>query len=203
MRLSRAAGLPLGFRARAQNQKRGLAAALEASRAYRRRAGQSQSPYVGPICWRRYCAVAVSRFLRRVKLFVDWLLASLHHLAVFSLAGILSAEIFLTAGPIDDRMALRLVRVDAWFGILAALVIAAGRPAGVFWRQGLRVLCRQHLLLGQDGPVRRGRAPLGRADLLCISSGAGGSAPTRRSGPLRTRSRNCAGSSMSRRGCSR
>ena len=36
-------------------------------------------------------------------MFVDWLLASFHHLAVFSLAAILSAEIFLTAGPIDDR----------------------------------------------------------------------------------------------------
>lgn len=59
-------------------------------------------------------------------MFVDWLLASFHHLAVFSLAAILSAEIFLTAGPIDDRMALRLARIDAWFGILAALVVAAG-----------------------------------------------------------------------------
>lgn len=59
-------------------------------------------------------------------MFVDWLLASFHHLAVFSLAAILSAEIFLTAGPIDDRMALRVARIDAWFGILAALVVAAG-----------------------------------------------------------------------------
>ena len=59
-------------------------------------------------------------------MFVDWLLASFHHLAVFSLAAILSAEIFLTAGPIDDRMVLRIARVDAWFGIMAALVVAAG-----------------------------------------------------------------------------
>ena len=125
-------------------------------------------------------------------MFVDWLLASFHHLAVFSLAAILSAEIFLTAGPIDDRMALRLARIDAWFGLMAALVLAAGRPAGVFRRQGLRVLFRQHLLLGQDGAVCRGRPRLGRADLLCISSGAGGSAPTPRSGRRRTRSGNCA-----------
>jgi putative membrane protein len=60
------------------------------------------------------------------RMFVDWLLASVHHLAVFSLAAILSAEIFLTAGPIDDRLALRLARIDAWFGIVAALVVAAG-----------------------------------------------------------------------------
>jgi putative membrane protein len=57
---------------------------------------------------------------------VDWLLASFHHLAVFSLAAILSAEIFLTAGPIDDRMALRVARIDAWFGLVAAIVVAAG-----------------------------------------------------------------------------
>ena len=59
-------------------------------------------------------------------MFLDWLLASFHHLAVFSLAAILSAEIFLTAGAIDDRMALRLARVDAWFGIMAAIALAAG-----------------------------------------------------------------------------
>ena len=59
-------------------------------------------------------------------MFVDWLFASFHHLAVFSLAAILSAEIFLTAGAIDDRMALRLARVDAWFGIMAAIALAAG-----------------------------------------------------------------------------
>ena len=59
-------------------------------------------------------------------MFVDWLLASFHHLAVFSLAAILSAEIFLTAGPIDDRLVLRIARIDAWFGLVAALVVAAG-----------------------------------------------------------------------------
>ena len=59
-------------------------------------------------------------------MFVDWLLASFHHLAVFSLAAILSAEIVLTSGPIDDRMALRVARIDAWFGIVAAIVVAAG-----------------------------------------------------------------------------
>jgi putative membrane protein len=45
---------------------------------------------------------------------------------VFSLAAILSAEIFLTAGAIDGRMALRLARVDAWFGVMAAIALAAG-----------------------------------------------------------------------------
>jgi putative membrane protein len=69
-------------------------------------------------------------------MFVDWLLASFHHLAVFSLAAILSAEIFLTLGPIDDRMALRLARVDAWFGIMAALALGAGLMRLAFGAKG-------------------------------------------------------------------
>ncbi len=59
-------------------------------------------------------------------MFVDWLLASFHHLAVFSLAAILAAEVALTGAAIDDRTALRLARIDAWFGIMAAIALAAG-----------------------------------------------------------------------------
>jgi len=69
-------------------------------------------------------------------MFVDWLFASFHHLTVFSLAGILSAEIFLTGAPIDDRMALRLARIDAWFGIMAALALAAGLLRVFFGAKG-------------------------------------------------------------------
>lgn len=59
-------------------------------------------------------------------MFLDWLLASFHHLAVFALAGILAAELALTATLIDDRTALRLARIDAWFGLTAAIALAAG-----------------------------------------------------------------------------
>ena len=57
---------------------------------------------------------------------LDWMLASLHHLAVFSLAGILAFELALTSGELDHHVILRLARVDAWYGALAALVLAAG-----------------------------------------------------------------------------
>ncbi len=59
-------------------------------------------------------------------MFLDWLLASFHHLAVFSLAGILAAELALTAAVLDDRAILRLARIDAWFGVMAAVALAAG-----------------------------------------------------------------------------
>ena len=57
---------------------------------------------------------------------VDWALASLHHLAIFSLIAILAGEIALTSGIVDARGAGILSRVDAWYGIMAAVVLAAG-----------------------------------------------------------------------------
>jgi putative membrane protein len=57
---------------------------------------------------------------------LDWTLASLHHLAVFSLAAILAYELALTAGDVNGPTILRLARVDAGYGALAALVLAAG-----------------------------------------------------------------------------
>ena len=57
---------------------------------------------------------------------LDWLLASLHHLAILSLAAILAFELALTAGEIEPRSLLRLARIDAYYGALAALALAAG-----------------------------------------------------------------------------
>ncbi len=70
-------------------------------------------------------------------MFLDWLLASFHHLAVFSLAGILAAEFALTASIIDGRAVLRLARIDAWFGIMAAVALAAGLSRVLFAAKGL------------------------------------------------------------------
>jgi putative membrane protein len=70
-------------------------------------------------------------------MFVDWLLASFHHVAVFLLAAILSAELALTAGALDDRTVFRLARVDAWFGIMAAVALAAGLARLFFGAKGV------------------------------------------------------------------
>ncbi len=69
-------------------------------------------------------------------MFLDWLLACFHHLAVFSLAAILAAELALTASVLDDRIILRLARVDAWFGIMAAIALAAGLARVFFAAKG-------------------------------------------------------------------
>ena len=69
-------------------------------------------------------------------MFLDWLLASFHHLAVFSLAGILAAELALTATVLDGRTMLRLARIDAWFGLVAAIVVGAGLSRIFFAAKG-------------------------------------------------------------------
>jgi putative membrane protein len=57
---------------------------------------------------------------------LDWALASVHHLAVFGLVAILAYEIAMTAGTVDAATTGRIARVDAWYGIAAAVVVAAG-----------------------------------------------------------------------------
>lgn len=59
-------------------------------------------------------------------MFLDWTLASLHHLAIFTLAAILAFELALTAGAVDSATIARLSRIDAWYGAMAALALAAG-----------------------------------------------------------------------------
>ena len=134
-------------------------------------------------------------------MFVDWLLASFHHLAVFSLAAILSAEIFLTAGPIDDRMVLRVARIDAWFGIMAALVVAAGVLRVFFGAKGYEYYW-VNIFFWAKMALFVGVGLVSVAPTYCTWSGAAACAPTLPSGRQRKRSRNCARPSMSRLGCS-
>jgi putative membrane protein len=130
-------------------------------------------------------------------MFVDWLLASFHHLAVFSLAAILSAEIFLTAGPIDDRMVLRVARVDAWFGILAALVVAAGVLRVFFGAKGYEYYY-VNIFFWAKMALFVGVGLVSVARPTCTWSGAAAFAPTLPSARRRKRSRNYARLSMSR-----
>jgi putative membrane protein len=67
---------------------------------------------------------------------LDWMLASLHHLAVFALAAILAAELALISGEVDGRSILRLARIDAWYGAMAAAALAAGMARVFFGAKG-------------------------------------------------------------------
>ena len=56
----------------------------------------------------------------------DLVLAILHHLLVFSLAGIIGAEFVLIRGDLPAATIRRLVGIDRHYGIIAALVIIVG-----------------------------------------------------------------------------
>jgi putative membrane protein len=56
----------------------------------------------------------------------DFLLAIVHHLLVFILAGILAFEIGTVSLTMKRDEILRVSRVDIWYGILAAVIIVVG-----------------------------------------------------------------------------
>ena len=61
---------------------------------------------------------------------IDLGLAVLHHIAVFGLVALLAMEgLLLKAAPVDTA---RLVRIDAFYGLTAVLVVAIG-AARVMW----------------------------------------------------------------------
>lgn len=62
----------------------------------------------------------------------DLILAILHHLLVFSLAGIIAAEFVLVRNEMSASTVRRLAGIDRHYGIVAALVIVVG-AARVTW----------------------------------------------------------------------
>lgn len=62
----------------------------------------------------------------------DLVLAILHHLLVFSLAGIIAAEVVLVRNDMTASTVRRLARIDRHYGMVAMLVIVVG-AARVTW----------------------------------------------------------------------
>ncbi|WP_246671279.1 DUF2214 family protein [Mesorhizobium sp. 8] len=62
----------------------------------------------------------------------DLVLAILHHLLVFSLAGIIAAEFVLVRNDMTASTVRRLARIDRHYGMVAMLVIVVG-AARVTW----------------------------------------------------------------------
>ena len=59
-------------------------------------------------------------------MFTDWILACLHHIAVFSLAGVLAAELALISVELRAQSIQRIVAIDLWYGIIAGAVVVFG-----------------------------------------------------------------------------
>jgi putative membrane protein len=67
---------------------------------------------------------------------LDLALAVAHHLLVFSLFGVLAAELVVVRRDMSFAEVARAASVDIWYGILAGLVVAAGFSRAVFAAKG-------------------------------------------------------------------
>jgi len=57
---------------------------------------------------------------------IDFLLASLHHLAAFALVAIVACELVLLRPGIDSATARRIATLDGFYGLAALLLLVAG-----------------------------------------------------------------------------
>jgi putative membrane protein len=78
-------------------------------------------------------------------MFVDWALASFHHLAIFTLAATLAAELALLTITIDAVAIRRLARIDTAYGIAAAVVVIAGVLRVFFGAKGYEYYVANHI----------------------------------------------------------
>jgi putative membrane protein len=67
---------------------------------------------------------------------LDLWLAIAHHLLVFSIFGVLFAEFVVVRPGVTIEAIKRIGGVDAWYGVLAALIIAVGFSRAVFAAKG-------------------------------------------------------------------
>ena len=67
---------------------------------------------------------------------LDLTLAILHHFFVFALFGVLFAEFVVVRRGMDAADAARVVAIDAWYGVLAALILIVGFSRAIFAAKG-------------------------------------------------------------------
>jgi putative membrane protein len=67
---------------------------------------------------------------------LDLTLAILHHFFVFALFGVLFAEFVVVQRGMEAAAAARVVAIDAWYGVLAALILIVGFSRAIFAAKG-------------------------------------------------------------------
>ena len=67
---------------------------------------------------------------------LDLTLAILHHFFVFALFGVLCAEFIVVRHGMDGAAVARIAPIDAWYGVLAALILIVGFCRAVFAAKG-------------------------------------------------------------------
>jgi putative membrane protein len=66
----------------------------------------------------------------------DLSLAIGHHLLIFVLFGVLTAELVLVRPTLDKATIARTARIDLWYGILAGLIVIVGFTRAIFAAKG-------------------------------------------------------------------
>lgn len=66
----------------------------------------------------------------------DLVLAILHHLLIFPLAGVLAFEVGVIRPGMKSEDILRVSRVDSWYGILAAAILVVGFSRAIYAAKG-------------------------------------------------------------------
>jgi putative membrane protein len=74
----------------------------------------------------------------------DWALASLHHLAIFTLAAALAAELAILTIDIDVGTIGRLTRIDIGYGAAAAFVLIVGAARVFYGAKGHEYYAANH-----------------------------------------------------------
>ena len=78
-------------------------------------------------------------------MFVDWALASLHHLAIFTLAATIAAELAILMGIIDAKAIVRLATIDAGYGAAATAVVIFGVARVIWGAKGYEYYLANHV----------------------------------------------------------
>jgi putative membrane protein len=78
-------------------------------------------------------------------LFTDWVLASLHHLAIFTLAATIAAELAILMGAIDAKAIVRLAKIDTGYGAAASAVVIFGIARVVWGAKGYEYYVANHI----------------------------------------------------------
>jgi putative membrane protein len=71
-----------------------------------------------------------------LNLDLDLSLAILHHFFVFALFGVLFSELVVVRRGMDGAAVARVVPIDAWYGVLAALILIVGFSRVIFAAKG-------------------------------------------------------------------
>ena len=78
-------------------------------------------------------------------MFTDWALASLHHLAIFTLAATIAAELAILMGIMDAKAIVRLTAIDAGYGAAAVAVVIFGVCRVIWGAKGYEYYLANHI----------------------------------------------------------